>query len=606
MEQYKMIRKKLFHLIQCSVVVLLTSCGGESSEDLLPDELPASVAPIDIPETTDISETTNTSETTDILSTVTIADNPPSAAEAAAFLRQATFGPTESSITELQEMGYSAWFKDQLSQPIVDIIEETRALGEGLGISSNLKYNYHSLEAFYKLAVAGPDQLRQRAAFALSEIFVTSTLPNPIIRKSLLHASYKQIIQEGAFGNFRDLLEEVTYHPLMGYSLTYAGNQKADPETGSAPDENYAREILQLFTIGLTQLNEDGSVKLENSVATEIYDNDDITELAKVFTGLYWANKAFGGRVSLHTEEASDTVRMVMHEEYHSQGTKSILGESVSGSGDEELSATLDILFNHANLPPFICTQLIQRLTFSNPHGTDYTTRCVNAFKSGKFTLPDGTNIGTGERGDLPPVWAAILLDVTARDLDRYNWHDYGKAHEPIIGFLHWARVADINDFDVNETGLRGTLGDDDFGQTPYQARSVFNYFRPGYVAAGTSMGDLDKVMPELQIMTSTTLINYANTMKSFVRRASDAIGFAPYYTKELILATEPLALTNHINLVMTAGRMDEDTLQGIQDTIAAIELPDEDGDARDEALLERVTLAMLLAVTCSEFRAQF
>ncbi|MDA7746577.1 DUF1800 domain-containing protein [Psychromonas sp.] len=565
-------KETLFNLIRLTVLALmLSSCGGASSD-----------------------------KATIVLSEE---DKPPSDEEAAAFLMQATFGPTESSISELQQIGYSAWMIAQFNQPVADMVEETRALS--VGTTSNLKFNYHSLEVFYKLAISGSDQLRQRAAFALSEIFVTSTIPSAIIRKSLLHASYKQIIQEGAFGNFRDLMEEVTYHPLMGVSLTYIGNQKANPDTGSAPDENYAREILQLFTIGLTELNEDGSVKKSGGSEIEIYDNDDITELAKVFTGLYWANKSFDGRVTLHNDEESDTSRLVMHDEYHSEGSKSFLGGQVEGSGDEDISGALDIIFNHANVAPFICTQLIQRLTYSNPHGSSYTSRCVNAFNTGLYTLPNGTVIGTGERGDLPPVWAAILLDDTARSLDRYNQEDYGKAREPIIGFIHWARVSDVNDFDVDETTLRGTLGDDDFGQTPYQSPSVFNFFRPGYVPAGTSMGDLNKVVPEFQVMTSTILVNYANTMKSFTTRASDEIGFVPHYTKELALAADPEALTNHINLLMTAGRMDEHTLEGIRNTLNAIELPDESA-SRSDALLERVRLAMLLAVTSSEFRMQF
>lgn len=529
-----------------------------------------------------------------------------SAEEAAAFLTQATFGPTERSIAQLQDMGYSEWFKQQLDMPIVDMLEETRRYGAGLNDSR--RFNEHSLESFFQRAINGNDQLRQRAAFALSQIFATGTSADLIIRKSHLHASYKDTMQRGAFGNFRDLLENVTYHPLMGFYLTYAGNQKANEETGSMPDENYAREIMQLFTIGLAELDEDGSPILSDGQPIETYDNDDVIELAKIFTGLYYSGRLFNGRTS-YFNSPEDIAPMVMHNDYHSDGPKTFLGSTVPdlGDGDAEISAALDILFEHDNVAPFICAQLIQRLTYSNPHGRNYTRRCSRAFNKGNYTLPDGSVVGSGERGDLTAVWAAILLDpFTARNPNRTSWRSYGKAREPVIGFVHWARVADVDDTDLEGTSFRFGFDTAGVGQTPYQSPSVFNFYRPGYVPTATSIGSLGKVAPELQIFTASTLINYANNMRYYNLRAfeDNDEGFIPKFTRELALATNPEALANHLNLVMTAGRMDDDTVRDIVDTIESIELSS-DTNQRNTNLLERVVLAMQLAVTSSEFRTQ-
>ncbi len=212
--------------------------------------------------------------------------------EAANFLIQATYGPTLTSIAELRQLGYSAWFRQQIALDadyfLDDALDRVAADTQG----SNLGYELHKLDSVFEKAQYAPDQLRQRAHYALSQIFAAST--QVIQRKSYMHAAYKDIMVDNAFGQFRDLLHDVTYNPLMGTWLTYVGNRKADPISGFAPDENYAREVMQLFTIGLEELNLDGSPKLTNGQPIESYTLGDVVELAKVFTGLYYNGLSFG------------------------------------------------------------------------------------------------------------------------------------------------------------------------------------------------------------------------------------------------------------------------------------------------------------------------
>jgi len=263
-----------------------------------------------------------------------------------------------------------------------------------------------------------------------------------------MHALYMDFLQEGSFGNFRELLEEITYSNMMGQWLTYQGNAKANPETGSAPDENYAREIMQLFTIGLSELNLDGSLKVDSSgEPTDTYDNDDITELAKIFTGLRREDdRSFGRSPGLHNNPA-DLVRMIMDNDYHSPGEKTFLGSTVQdfGDGDKSIEAALDILVDHPNVAPFISKQLIQRLTTSNPSG-DYVEHVATAFLQGSYTLPDGTQVGDGREGDLEATVAAILMypGAIARFQGLDDDVEYGKVQEPLLRFIHWARVSGV------------------------------------------------------------------------------------------------------------------------------------------------------------------
>ena len=521
--------------------------------------------------------------------------------QASSFLLSASFGPTADSINELLSLGYSDWFQTQLDIPISSILERTLPRLT-FSDTSTFKWEAVPREFWYKSAVYGEDQLRQRAAFALSQIFVASTEPRGMTFKARMHARYMDIVQEGAFGNFRNLLEDVTYSPMMGMWLTYIGNQKADPDIGRSPDENYAREVMQLFTVGLVELNQDGTRKLDaQGQEIEIYDNTDITELAKVFTGLWWDRSVSPdfldgvGRPSVIGEE----LPMHMYDEEHSPFSKTFLGSTIPAglSGDETISAALDILFNHPNVAPFISKQLIQRFTTSNPSPA-YVERVADVFDRGSYMLPDGQVIGSGARGDLAPVWAAILFDPIAVDSYRAMDDTYGKVREPIIRFLHWARFADIGDVEViNEANFVSGGTQSTIEQNPYRATSVFNFYRPGYVASGSETAAAGLVAPEMQITHATTAINYANLMLNYISRTSSGNWAGTYDPDIRTLAENADDLIDHLDLVLTAGRMSDQTKQSITDALAPV---DPEGN-----LLIRIRLAVLLTVTSQEYITQ-
>ena len=528
----------------------------------------------------------------------TVPDSP-TAAEASAFLQSASFGPSLDSINQLVSTGYSDWFRAQQSLRIDTILSDTNP---NFADRSNSNWETVPRQVWYERAVNGPDQLRQRAAFALSQILVASTEPRDWLFKSHLHARYMDIMQEGAFGNFRDLLEEVTYSGMMGEWLTYIGNEKADPETGALPDENYAREIMQLFTIGLIELNQDGSPR--DNPPQETYSAEDVSQLSRVFTGLWWADRPFGRDTrSGNTREAErnvDIQRMVMHDDYHSMESKSFLGQTIPANtrGDASISQALDVVFNHPNTAPFIGKQLIQRLTTSNPAGA-YVERVANAFDSGSFVLPDGGRVGSGDRGDMAAVFAAIIFDPEAHNPERFTSETYGKVREPLIRFLHWARATDISRVRVQgENNFRNGATDNTLGQTPFRSDTVFNFFRPGFVAGGTVTASRNLVAPELQIISSTTAITYPNFMALHILRDSGANWLASY-DDQMDVANDTDDLIEHLDLVMTRGRMTDRTKQAIADAVNEV------APNNNNARRNRIQMAMLMVVNSQEFSTQ-
>ena len=511
---------------------------------------------------------------------------------------QATFGPTEESIAELRSLGYSAWFKRQLDYEINDYLDEAEA-GEA-EYGSNRTAERFTMNAWFERAVTAPDQLRQVATFALSQIIPTSTLAS--IRKSQMHASFKDILQTNALGNYRDILQGITYSPLMGEWLTYNGNTKADPETGAAPDENYAREILQLFTIGLVELEQNGREKLINGEPIETYDNTDITELAKVFTGFYWGGADWGDTISVFTRPEHDLVPMVMHNDHHSAGTKTFLDKTVPAyvDGDDTVNDALNIIFEHDNVAPFVSNILIQRLVTSNP-GAGYVERVSDAFNTGLYTLPDGSTVGSTERGDLSAVFAAILFDVGARGDYRTENSDAGNAtgrvRDPITRMVHWMRVSQVEGFDAPFSYVLS-----DIGALPFRSNSVFNFYRPGFVASNSATGNADLVAPEIQIFTGPNIIGFLNRMNNMIKRQAPRDDYhLPQYTNLLAIADDSTALANRLNLLYTAGRMSEATLQDISDVIEAIAISGSD-EEKEEARLNRVYNGTLLSLSSVEF----
>ncbi|MEL7546317.1 MAG: DUF1800 family protein [Pseudomonadota bacterium] len=529
----------------------------------------------------------------------------PTAKEASRFLTQASFGTTDASIRSLQEKGYETWIQEEYSKPIVSHLD--RVLSRyAPGVDGYDNINGLHFDSFWESAVFGDDQLRQRAVFALSQIMVISAEPRAIGKLAPQSVpDYMDILQEHAFGNYRDLLEAVTYSYAMGRYLTYFRNEKANPETGRMPDENYAREIMQLFTVGTVELQKNGEPRLGGGgELIELYDNEDITGLAKVFTGLSWQGSRF--QVLASAEDGYKTKPLKMYDDFHSMEEKSFLGTTIlAGTGGEEsIRLALDVLFNHDNTPPFISKQLIQRFVTANP-SPEYVERVAGVFETGSFTGPGGTAFGSGQRGDLQAIWAAILLDVEARDVSRANDPAFGKIREPVIRFAHWARnLVPIENAPRSNSSMRNADQTGNLSQQAFHSPSVFNFYRPGYVASGYPSAAQNLVNPEMQITFESSMVGYFDLMYDQIERTSRTDGYNPDYSGLTGMAHDPDQLINHFDRLLTNGVLQDDTRSRIK---AAIETtPLEIGSENEpQSRSERVKTALLWFIASPEFMVQ-
>jgi uncharacterized protein (DUF1800 family) len=426
--------------------------------------------------------------------------------EAARFLRQATFGPNETSITEAKRMGVTAWIDAQMAKPVSShralTMEEFERDPTGGRNMNRRPGTVHRDSGWWRIAMGGEDQLRQRVAFALSEIFVISTENALINNWQEGAAHYYDHLVNGAFGNYRDLLETVTLNPMMGNYLTHLRNAKADPATGSVPDENYAREIMQLFSIGLNQLQLDGTLKLNPSglpIAT--YDNTTIQEMAKIFTGWSYYNTNTS-IINRFRRGGADYIQpMSLFPAFHEQGAKTIISGIVVPAGQggvADLRMALDGLSEHPNTGPFISRRLIQRLVTSNP-SPGYVYRVAQKFDDN----------GSGVRGDLGAVVRAILTDYEARAAEVSEITSYGKMQEPLLRMTNLYRVAPATS---NDTRIDPRNLDRDFGQQVLNSPTVFNFFEPDFVRPGP-LAEAGLYAPEFQVLTDTTAITGANVV---------------------------------------------------------------------------------------------
>jgi uncharacterized protein (DUF1800 family) len=371
-------------------------------------------------------------------------DIPATRADAARFLEQATFGVTDAGIDRVMQLGYTAWINEQLAmtgnrlQPRMDYY---RTLDNGYFVYDRDHLHY---SAWYWASITGQDQLRQRMGFALSEIFVVSYANAEVRFNYEVMPYYYDMLLKNAFANYRTLLEDVTLHPGMGLFLSHRANAKDDAATGARPDENFAREVMQLFSLGLWELNQDGSRKLQNGLPIPTYGKSDVEGLAKVFTGWSWGNmrsdwknNEYGFYSSNYAYvEGLETLNTLMEEYpvYHSTSQKTFLGVTVPAQPTPNprasLKAALDRLAGHSNVGPFIARQLIQRFVTSNPSPA-YVSRVAGAFN----------NNGSGVRGDMAAVIKAVLLDAEARDPAMISVPSFGKLREPLLRITNAART---------------------------------------------------------------------------------------------------------------------------------------------------------------------
>lgn len=543
-------------------------------------------------------------------------------AKTARFLSQATFGPMEPDVAQLSGTEAADWFVAELAKPatlhlpyIQTIIAEDEA-ADPVGERGYYSFSSPGM-AFWRNAISADDQLRQRMAFALSEILVISTTVDELSIFPETVGYYQDILTRNALGNYRDLLEEVTYSPAMGYFLTYLQNQKGDAATGRVPDENYAREVMQLFSIGLVELTPTGAPVMSGGEPVETYTNDDITGLARVFTGLSLSGPNFFYRFDELDQDVL-TSPMEMFPAFHSDLEKSFLGTTIPAGtgGTESIDMALDAIFDHPNVGPFIGRQLIQRFVTSDPSPA-YVGRVTAAFDAGTYTLPDGASVGEGRRGDLAATIAAVLFDDEARADAAMNANAFGKVREPVLRFVHWARAFDAQSITPEHTiTLWDTSNPGALAQHPYRAPSVFNFYRPGYIAPGTQSGDAGLTVPELQIVNASSVAGYANFMTFFALEfsrfaqdntfvtADDAQNsLRPDYTDEIALADDPAVLVDHLDDLLVYGMMSDETKADIETAIENIALTN--GDPDYDGARFRVQIAVLMAMTSPDYIVQ-
>ncbi|WP_431475455.1 DUF1800 domain-containing protein [Massilia eburnea] len=493
-------------------------------------------------------------------------------AQAARFLAQASMGATHELMTRVQTVGYSKWLDEQMAMPATQSRWDW-LMAKGFNAIEN-KNGQAGIDAalWFKL-LKSPDTLRQRVTLALSEIVVASLDGFTGAWRAFTGAAYMDILEANAFGNYRTLLQQVTLSTSMGEYLTYRGNAKANPKTGSMPDENYAREILQLFTIGLLKLNPDGTASEQ-----ETYTQADISGLARVFTG--WDSDLAGG-----TSDTPDYRKrpMVQVGNKYEPGEKTFLGATI-GSGVDAATAlgqALDAIFAHPNVAPFVAKQLIQRLVTSNP-AKEYVARVAAVFN----------NNGSGVKGDLKAVIKAILLDQEARSAATLANPGFGKVREPVLRFTAWARAYNVTS--PSDAWAIGNTSEPSsrLGQSPLRSPSVFNFFRPGYVPPA-----LGVVAPEFQIVNETSVVGYANYMQTAI---SKGIGDVKAdYSSLLPLADNVPGLVDEINLVLVAGQLSADTLTLIRNAVASM------ATGTDAARANRVYAALTLVMASPEFIVQ-
>ncbi|QPF73334.1 DUF1800 domain-containing protein [Roseateles sp. DAIF2] len=499
-------------------------------------------------------------------------------AEAARFLAQAGFAASLADIATVKARGYSAWLDAQFalaSNPS----HADWLLAKGYGAES-YKHSLAGVDnSLWRKWLSAPDQLRQRVVLALSEIFVISLGGLPTAWANFAAAAYVDMLEQRAFGTFRELLEGVSLSCGMGVYLNMRGNKKEDGK-GSTPDENYAREVMQLFTIGLYELNPDGTPVLDaGGKPKESYSQANITELARVFTGWDFDGKSETDPSFMRRPMSHNAARF-------SSGAKKVLNVEIPATADgpAAMKTALDTLAAHANVGPFIGRQLIQRLVCSHPSPA-YVRRVAAAFADN----------GRGLRGDLKAVIRAVLLDPEARSSG--TGPSSGRLREPVQRFIQWGRS-----FGVTSPTELWNIGDTSnpanrLGQSPLRSPSVFNFFRPGYVPPNSSLGSNGITAPEFQLCNESTVAGYLNFMQGAIANGVGEV--KPVYTEELALVEDAAALVERVALRLAGDGLAAATKATIATAVATIKT---DTEARR---LNRVQAAILLVMASPDYLIQ-
>jgi len=507
----------------------------------------------------------------------------PSAAAASRLLGQATFGPTLPTINEVQALGMTSWIDAQIALPASHHTDQL-LLWDSYGFppGSGLR-----VAEWWERSVRSPDQLRQRVAFALSEFFVISD-QSELFNFPLAVADYQDMLLDGAFGNFRDLLEDVTLHPAMGMFLSHARNPEASG--GIQPDENYAREVMQLFSIGLWELTPDGTRVIgPTGFPVPTYDQFVVEEMARVLTGFSYPDLTPNGLDGFWAAEVQERSPMALFPAWHDDGQKVLIDERIlpaGQGGEQDLADALDMLFDHPNTAPFVSRFLIQRLVTSNPSPA-YVYRIADVFNTGG---PAGV---TGVRGDLGAVVKAILLDPEARDpaVAAQPW--FGQLREPLLRATALLRAFDAKTIHGR---VRVTKPQVAFGQGPLQAPSVFNFFEPDFALPGP-VAEAGLVSPEFKILSANNALRIANSLRQTLEDRMPAANelIEMDYSAQLPLAGDVDALLDQLDILLMHGH----TTPALRSEIATVvtDIPTNEPRARVEAAVHLMVLSPEYAI---------
>ncbi|MCQ8185029.1 DUF1800 family protein [Parvularcula maris] len=519
--------------------------------------------------------------------------------EASRFLVQTTFGPRPEDVIELQQLGYTEWFKRQVS-----LDDNFNALGRydsHIEAGGDNDVRYHQA-MFTDNALRSDAQLRWRMVDALSQILVVSFEDNSSRLRKRHFADYLDLLHEESLGNYCDLVEGVTEHPLMALYLSFHQNRKADPALGSAPDENYARELLQLFTIGLDELHLDGT-----PTGSPTYNNDDIEGLARVFTGF----SAYFTNFSDRPDDPDADIAMTVDNQYHEGGPKAFLGTVLDTGADATRSreAALSHILGHSNVAPFISKRLIQHFIRSNPTPS-YVERVSRAFETGSYTLPDGTVVGEGRRCDLSATMGAVIFDPEARDAEIAAEDEYGKVRSTRLRQLQILRVfAKMGP--VSQSGLLPEIGRLRFdwalsNHRFFEASSVFNDFRSTFVPSGTEMSAKGLVAPEMEILTAEHILSVDRNAPDRILENVRENGLDEYDAVRFVeLARTPELLADRLDVLFTYGTLPEEDKQLLLDMIIAVGNGREPADLTDGQLENRIRVAVRFFASTPQYIVQ-
>jgi uncharacterized protein (DUF1800 family) len=561
---------------------LLTACSGGSGSDTSQAAAPAPII------TSNEGLKGVISSTTGMTGNVIPSEKQIPVDSAARFLTQATFGITSTAeVQQLREYGLEAWLARQLALPapshMAYLTEQSPRTSNGKPVDEM------AYEAIWQQWLYSPAQLRARMSFALSQIFVISNVAPDLTPTAM--ASYMDMLNRNAFGNYRQLLEEVTLHPAMGYYLNMIESEKENPDKGTHPNENYAREVLQLFSIGLVQLNLDGSIKKDiDGKPIPTYNEDVVKGFAKAFSG--WS---FGARDTTKPDmfgsgDENWTVPMQAWASKHSTASKLLLDGKTLSAGQtpqQDMAAALDSIAGHPNVAPFISRRLIQRFVTSNPTPA-YIQRIATVFN----------NNGSGARGDLRAVVVAILMDPEARDPGAVTTAVYGKQREPVIRFANMLRAMNAKAASGHNEIHYLDSADNALGQSPLLAPSVFNFFSPDFKSPG-EIAAAGVNAPEFQSTTETTMVGGLNFFAKLIRD-----GGYGYKENQLKLdfaqfddvAGDANALIDRINLIFMNNGISEATRTSLMRAINSIDV---------KSRTERTRAALTLASITPEFVIQ-